>query len=104
MYLCQPNFHNEDDETGVINIPRYLTQEQKEDLLFQLHQMCQDNHIIVYYTLYEDFQRKVFVAYDDNQQFFKDIEFQKEYHIGTKYSQEETIYVYDHLDELNIDD
>ncbi|WP_416325584.1 DUF1430 domain-containing protein [[Eubacterium] hominis] len=100
-YMC---FGDEQAEIASINIPSILTSDQKEQIIHVLDSIEKQQDDIVFYTLYEKLQRKVYVSYNEGNHFFKKIKFLQPYTIGAKYSKEQTIYFYDELGHLKIDD
>lgn len=100
-YMC---FGDEQAEIASINIPSILTSDQKEQIIHVLDSIEKKQDDIVFYTLYEKLQRKVYVSYNEGNQFLKKIKFLQPYTIGAKYSKEQTVYFYDELRHLKIDD
>ena len=87
-----------------LNISGFLTSDEKEHMIEVLDSIEKKQDDIIFYTLYEGLQRKVYVSYHEGNHFFEKINLNKPYIIGAKYSKEQTIYTYHELNQLKADD
>lgn len=98
------DFGFQEVDKGYMNIPSYLSDYQKEEMLERLDTLAEEEHVIVYYTLYDHTNRNVYVTYHQDETFFQNIQFNQSYYVGTKYNKEQFVYTYYDLQELKYDD